>query len=77
MATELFKNFERIPHSFGFSNHYMASAIVLQNYYFFLQPTLDITTRSILRIFTMKQMKEEIKWCDNHLEKPQAKFIDN
>ena len=77
MAMELFKNFERIPHSFGFSNHYLASAIALLNSFFFLQPTLDITTRSILRISTMKQMKEEIKWCDNHLEKPQAKFIDN
>ena len=77
MATELFKNFERIPQSSGFSSHHMASAIVLQNSFFFLQPTLDITTRSILRISTMKQMKEEIKWCDNHLEKPQAKFIDN
>ena len=36
MAMELFKNFERIPHSFGFSNHYLASAIALLNSFFFL-----------------------------------------
>ena len=39
------KNFERIPQSSGFSKHHMASAIVLQKSFFFLQPTLDITTR--------------------------------
>ena len=74
MTVEFFKNFERIPQSSGFSNYHMASAIVLQKSFFFLQPTLDITTRSILRISTMKQPHQSE---DNHLEKLQAKFIND
>ena len=34
MAVKLLKNLERIPQSSGFSNHHMASAIVLQKSFF-------------------------------------------
>ena len=36
MTVEYLKNFKRIPQSSGFSNHHMASAIVLQKSFFFL-----------------------------------------
>ena len=79
------KNSFRIPNpswflrSEFFGNSDLTASAILHSNHFWFQPTLDITTRSILKIFTTKQPRQgaEIKWCDSHLEKLQAKFIND